>query len=412
MKKFGLLGQKLGHSYSPRIHAMLYDDPYELYEVPEGNLARFLETTDLAGMNVTIPYKKAVIPFCTELSDAARRIGSVNTLVQRDGGWYGDNTDHDGFLYMVRSSGAVLRGKKSVILGNGGASLAVRAALEDLGAGEIVVISRRGEDNYTNLERHARAAAVVNATPVGMYPNNGAAAADLAAFPDCEAVFDLIYNPSRTALLLQAEARGLTYENGLGMLVAQARRSAELFTGRRFDDARVEEIAAALRRETENIILIGMPGSGKSSVGRTLAKRLGRPFFDADQEIIRAAGLPIPEIFRREGEAGFRKRETEVLSKLGKMTSAVIATGGGCVTRRENYPLLHQNGVIVWLRRALEKLPETGRPLSQRHGAQELYAQRKELYAAFADCTVDNDMDIAGAAEKLEFQWSRFEKIL
>ena len=401
MKKFGLLGQKLGHSYSPQIHAMLYDDPYGLYEVPEGELARFLETADLAGMNVTIPYKKAVMPWCTALSDAARRIGSVNTLVKSGDGWYGDNTDYDGFLYMVRSSGAKLRGKKAIVLGNGGASLSVRAVLEDLGAGEIVVISRSGEDNYTNLERHAGAAAVVNATPVGMYPNNGAAAVDLSAFPECEAVFDLIYNPSRTALLLQAEERGIMFAGGLGMLVAQARRSAELFTGRRFDDARVEEIVDALRRETENTILIGMPGSGKSRVGRELAKRLGRPFFDADQEIIRAAALPIPEIFRREGEAGFRKRETAVLSELGKKTGVVIATGGGCVTRQENYPLLHQNGKIVWLRRALEKLPETGRPLSQKHGAQELYAQRKDLYAAFADCTVDNDADIAGAVEKI-----------
>lgn len=399
--KFGLLGEKLGHSYSPQIHAMLYENEYGLYEVAPEGLGEFLQNTELAGMNVTIPYKKAVIPYCAALSDTARRIGSVNTLVKKADGWHGDNTDYDGFACMLRSCGVDVRGKKAVVFGSGGASLTVRVVLEDFGAARVVVVSRSGEDNYENLSRHADAAIAVNATPVGMYPNNGAAVVDLRALPALEAVLDLVYNPAKTALLLQAGELGIPCRNGLGMLVAQAKRAAELFTGKAIDDGKIEEITRALVRQMGNIVLIGMPGCGKSSVGRSLARRLGREFFDADRLVASEAGMSIPEIFEKEGEAGFRRRETAALSELCKRSGCVISAGGGCVTRPENLPVIRQNGSAVWIKRELDKLPSRGRPLSQAHGVQKLYEQRKALYEKFADVSVENSAGIDDCAERI-----------
>ena len=375
-KRFGLLGRKLGHSWSPQIHGMLADYEYKLYEVEPEGLADFFAGTDLDGMNVTIPYKRDAMAWCTELSDAARRMGCVNTLVRVPGGWRGDNTDYAGFRYLVESSGIPVAGKKALVFGSGGASLAVRTALADLGAAPVVIVSRSGQDNYVNLNRHSDASILVNATPLGMVPNTGAAPVSLADFPQCEGVFDVVYNPQRTAFLLEAERLGIPFANGLGMLVAQARRSAEQFADRAIPDEEVEYIMSTLSRQMSNLILIGMPGSGKSAVGRALAKALGRPFLDADKEIEHTAGMPIPAIFQAEGEAGFRRRETHV-------------------TKQENYPLLHQNGVILWLQRDLAKLPTHGRPLSQKHTPQALYAQRRDLYDAFADLAVDNNGPLA-----------------
>lgn len=390
--KFGLLGRRLGHSWSPQIHAALADYEYRLYEVEPEDLDRFLHTTDLAGMNVTIPYKKDVLPYCSALSDAAARIGSVNTLVRlRENGWYGDNTDYTGFRYIVERSGVDVRGKKTLVFGTGGASLSVKAALADLGAEPVVSVSRTGENNYGNLDHHRDAAILVNTTPLGMFPNTGEAPVSIADFPACEGVFDVVYNPQRTAFLLEAERLGIPHAGGLGMLVAQAAGSAEQFAGHDIPKEKIEEIMSTLSRQMSNIVLIGMPGCGKSAVGRALAAALDRPFIDADAEIIKTAGCSIPDIFASEGEAGFRKRETAVLAALGKGSGAVLATGGGCVTRRSNYPLLHQNGCIVWLKRDLSRLPTDGRPLSQQNSAQTLYAQRKDKYAAFADVTVDNN---------------------
>ncbi len=390
-RKFGLLGRKLGHSWSPQIHAALADYEYRLYEAEPEDLDRFLNATDLAGMNVTIPYKKDVVPYCAELSDAARRIGSVNTLVRRAGGWYGDNTDYTGFRYIVERSGVDVRGKKTLVFGTGGASLAVKAALADLGADPVVSVSRTGENNYGNLDRHRDARILVNTTPLGMFPDTGAAPVSVADFPACEGVFDVVYNPQRTAFLLEAERLGVPHAGGLGMLVAQAWRSAEQFAGRDIPKNRIEEIMSTLSRQMSNVILIGMPGCGKTAVGEALAKALDRPFLDADAQIEKAAGCSIPDIFAAEGEAGFRQRETAALAELGKLSGAVLATGGGCVTRPENYPLLHQNGSIVWLTRDLAKLPSDGRPLSQQGPIETIYAQRRDKYAAFADLTVDNN---------------------
>ena len=389
--KFGLLGRRLGHSWSPQIHAMLADYDYRLYEVEPEDLDGFLQNTDLAGMNVTIPYKKDVLPHCATVSDAARRIGSVNTLVRTPAGWHGDNTDYAGFRYIVERSGVDVRGRKTLVFGTGGASLSVKAALEDLGAAPIISVSRSGENNYVNLSRHFDAEILVNTTPLGMYPDTGVSPVSVADFPNCKGVFDVVYNPQRTAFLLEAEKLGIPHACGLGMLVAQARRSAEQFVGHSIPDETADLIMSTLSRQMSNIILIGMPGCGKSTVGKALAQALDRPFIDADAEIEKAALMTIPAIFAQEGEAGFRRRETEVLSQLGKGSGAVIATGGGCVTREENYPLLHQNGVIIWMQRALERLPSSGRPLSQQNSAQTLYAQRRERYGAFADRIVDNN---------------------
>ena len=274
---------------------------------------------------------------------------------------------------------------------SGGASATAQYVLRQLGAREVVVISRHGEDNYENLDRHADAQIAVNTTPVGMYPNTGVSPVDLHRLPRLEAALDVVYNPARTEFLLQAEALGFRRANGLLMLAAQAKKSCEDFTGEPVDDAKIFSITKALEAQMHNVILIGMPGSGKTTIGALVAKRLGRTFVDADSALEREAGMPIPEIFRLEGEAGFRRRETAVLAELGRQSGLVLATGGGSVTREENYPLLHQNGEIFCLQRALERLPSAGRPVSQALGAQTIYAQRKPLYARFADAMIDNN---------------------
>ena len=402
MLRCGLLGRTLGHSYSPAIHAELGDYEYKLYEKEPQELAAFLQSGEFDALNVTIPYKKDVMAYCAELSPAARRIGSVNTLVRRkDGTLYGDNTDADGFAYMVKTSGVVVAGKKALVFGSGGASVTACDVLKTLGASSVTVISRSGPDNYENLDRHADAEILVNTTPVGMYPKNGVSAVDLEKFPDCRGVFDVVYNPARTALLLQAEKLGIRHAGGLSMLVAQARRASELFTGSQIANAEIVRIERKLAREMQNIILVGMPGCGKSVVGAALAKRLGRPLLDSDALVTQTAKTPIPEIFRMQGEGAFRALETQALRELGRRSGAVIATGGGSVLREENYDLLHQNGVIVWLRRALSALPIDGRPVSQSVALDELYRTREPRYRRFADCIVDNCGSVDDAVNKI-----------
>ena len=400
-KRYGLLGRTLGHSFSPRIHQLLGGYDYRLFEKEPEELEAFLTAGDFAGLNVTIPYKRSVIPFCQELTDQARRIGSVNTIVRRpDGTLLGHNTDYEGFLYMVRSAGVGPAGKKALVLGSGGASLTVRTALADLGAAEVVVISRTGPDNYQNLDRHRDARLIVNATPVGMYPDTESCLLDLDQFPACEAVLDLIYNPARTQLLLEGEKRGMVVANGLGMLVAQARGSAQLFLGRDIPDGRVAEITRRLEGETRNILLIGMPGCGKSTVGRALARTLGRPLADLDEEIAARAGMSIPEIFAGQGEEAFRRLEHQVLLDAARKSGTVIACGGGIVTRPENLDPMRRNSAVVFLRRDLKLLPSAGRPLSQRDGPEKLYRQRKPLYEKTADFAVDN-ITVEGAVTEI-----------
>ncbi len=391
MLRCGLLGETLGHSYSPMIHHALGEYDYRLFEIPKEDLDAFLRSDRWDGLNVTIPYKKAVVPYCAELSEAAAKLQSVNTIVRRpDGTLYGDNTDLFGFLYMVRRSGIDPAGKKALVLGSGGASVTVKAALEQLGAA-VTVISRSGPDNYDHLDRHADAQIIANTTPVGMYPRNGAAAVDLRLFPQCEGVLDIVYNPARTALLLQAEELGIPHAGGLSMLVAQAKESAEWFTGKAIPDERIGEIYARLRRETENLIIIGMPGSGKTTVGRVLAQRLGRTLVDTDALVVQAAGCPIPELFAREGEEAFRALEHQALCQAGRASGTVIATGGGIVTRRENWAPMRENSTVIFLWRPLDQLPLDGRPVSQANPLEELYEKRLPLYEKAADLTVDND---------------------
>ena len=397
----GLLGRKLGHSYSPQIHSQLGSYDYRLFEKEPEELEDFLKNGDFTGLNVTIPYKKDVIPFLDELSPRAKALGAVNTIVRRNGKLIGHNTDYFGFETMLLSTGVSLQGKKALVCGSGGASSTACAVLEAHGA-NVVVLSRTGKDNYQNLNRHSDAALIVNATPVGMYPNVEASPIeDLAAFPMLEGVLDLVYNPARTSILLKAEALGIPCVNGLRMLVAQAKESAEWFTGESINDSCIEMIYNRLRRQMENIILIGMPGCGKTTVGASLAKILSRPLKDADTELEQAVGRKITEILPTDGEASFRSLESETLLDLGKQSGLVIATGGGCVTVPNNYEKLHRNGTIVWLKRDLDLLPTDGRPLSQTGHLQEMYQKRAPLYARFADFSVENSGDPQETAEKI-----------
>jgi shikimate dehydrogenase len=337
-----------------------------------------------------MPYKKDVIPYCDILSPAAKMLGAVNTIVRmEDGKLLGHNTDYAGFETMLRLSNLSVKGKKVLVLGSGGASVTVCAVLHHHEA-DPVVISRTGENNYSNLEKHADAAVIVNATPVGMFPNVGISPIDLSLFPDLEGVLDLVYNPCRTQLILDAEARGLTAMNGLLMLVAQAKESAEWFTRTQIPYSIVHQIHRSLRMEAENVILIGMPGCGKSTVGKLLAEMLHKTFVDCDEWIEGRAGIPIPQIFENAGEAGFRALESQVLSEISRRSGQVIATGGGCVTKEENYAPLHQNGTIVWIQRDSDLLATQGRPLSQNADLNAMYAQRRPMYRRFADVIVQN----------------------
>ena len=389
--KCGLLGRKLGHSYSPQIHAFLADYTYDLFEKEPEEVEAFVKTADFRGINVTIPYKRDVIPFLDALTPTAEKLGSVNTIVRRnDGTLLGHNTDYFGFTSLVHRSGIPVAGKKVLVLGSGGASRTAVKALEELGA-HVVIISRSGENNYQNLHLHQDASVIVNTTPVGMYPHNGEAPLDLRRFPALEGVLDVIYNPAKTQLLLDAEALGIPHDNGLWMLVAQAKEAAEYFSGKQIPDSRIETIYNRLSAQMQNIVLIGMPGCGKSTIAAALSQKLGRTVMDADVQIEKLAGKTIPEIFTNDGEQAFRDLETRVLAELGKQSQLIIATGGGCVTRGENYPSLHQNGCIFWLNRSLEALPTEGRPLSQTTQLSDMYAIRKPLYKAFADHNVDNN---------------------
>ena len=394
MKRCGLLGERLGHSYSPAIHAELADYEYRLYEVAPEKLGEFLTGGGFDGLNVTIPYKKAVIPYCAKLSPVAQKLQSVNVLVRRpDGSLYGDNADAYGFAGMVRASGIQIEGRKTLVLGSGSASSTACAVLAEMGARSVTVISRKGENNYNNLGRHADAEVIVNTTPVGMYPNCGVSPIDLSLFPRLRGVLDIVYNPARTALVLQAEKLGIPYMSGLYMLVAQAKRTAEVFENRKIPDSETERIWKKLSLAMQNIVLVGMPGSGKSTVSARLAEKLDRIALDSDAEIEERNGATCAQLIEKHGEAAFRKLESEVLADLGKRSGAVIATGGGCVMREENYDLLHQNGVIFWLERDLSQLPREGRPLSSGNLAA-MYEARKTHYARFADHVIDNNCSL------------------
>ncbi len=389
MMEYGLLGRHLSHSYSPQIHRILWDCDYEIIEKEPEELADFFEKRDFLGINVTIPYKQDVMEYLDEISDTARKIGSVNTILKRpDGSLFGDNTDAYGFEYMIKTLGVDLRGKKCIVLGNGGAAQPVKLVLSELGAGEITVISRRGEDNYDNISRHYDAEVIVNTTPLGMYPENGVSPIELDSFGRCEAVLDLIYNPSQTKLLLDAERLGIPCINGLSMLVAQAMRAVRVWGHGTLGESDVEKTVRIMERNMRNIALIGMPGCGKSTLGRKLARFLGREFVDCDAEIVKAAGKSIPEIFADDGEESFRALESEVLANISKRSGLIIATGGGVVTRERNYALLKQNSTVVFIDRPLRELPSAGRPISQSRKIEDIAAERMPKYRAWCDIEV------------------------
>lgn len=402
MKRFGLLGGKLRHSFSPQIHALLGDYDYQLYEVNLEGLDGFMRGRDWEGLNVTIPYKEAVIAYCRVLSPRARVIGSVNTVIRKsDGSLWGDNTDYDGFCYLLDQNGLDAAGKKALILGSGGAAKTVRAVLGDRRAAAVIVVSRSGENHYGNLARHDDADLIVNTTPVGMYPHVGEAPIDLSLFVNKPTVIDLIYNPARTELLFQAEALGFAHCGGLAMLVAQAKKASELFQGKRIADAEIQKITEIISRKMKNIILIGMPGSGKTIIGKELAILTGRRFYDTDELITEEAGKSIPEIFNEDGEEVFRELETKVLARITKGSGSVIATGGGVVTQDRNRKLIRQNGIAVFLDRDIDLLPKEGRPLSQIRPIEDIYMERLPLYRAWSEFTFAS-LDIEETVQKIK----------
>ena len=398
LRSFGLLGRSLSHSFSPEIHRMLaeYSEPYNygIFEVEPENLENFVRHGQWAGLNVTIPYKQDVMAFCDELSPEAERIGAVNTLVRRNGRILGYNTDYDGFRTTVEQSSAPVSGTKCLVLGSGGASKAVVCVLEDLGASQVVVVSRDGKTgcDYQQMKMyHQDAVIMVNTTPVGMYPNTGVSAAYPGAFWKLEYVFDVVYNPLRTNFLCQARKSGMEGFGGLKMLVGQAKASAQLFLGYEIPDEAAEQIEKKLAAEKENIVLIGMPGCGKSSVGRKLAELTGRRFVDVDELIVQRECRSIPSIFEEGGEELFRQIEMEAVDTLKHETGMIIACGGGVVTREENYYSLAENGRLVFINRDLDVLPVDGRPLSQSNPLERLYAQRLPLYRSWCDMEVENN---------------------
>lgn len=350
-----------------------------------------MRNADFSGINVTIPYKKAVLPYCDELTPQAKRLGAVNTIVKKpDGTLWGHNTDYFGFLEMVKRSALNVQGKKALVLGSGGAGVTASAVLTDLGA-TVITISRNGDHNYNSLHLHQDASVIVNATPVGMYPNNGTAPISLSVFPRLEGVLDLIYNPFKTDLLLEAEEKGLVTLNGLYMLVAQAKESAEYFSATTISNEKIKDVYCSLKLQMENIILIGMPGSGKSTIGAMVAKALGRQFVDTDQLIVERVKMSIPDYMEKYGLERFRQEESSVIRDISKQSGLIIATGGGCVTQEENYRPLHQNGTVIWIDRPIRDLPIEGRPLSIAANLDEMYAFRSPLYSRFADLRIKNN---------------------
>lgn len=409
----GLIGRRLGHSYSPQIHRALADYDYKLWELEPEELETFFRRQDFTGVNVTIPYKQAVIPLLDELSETARAIGAVNTVVRRGGKLYGDNTDFAGMAALIRRIGLSLEGKKVLILGTGGTSKTAVAVARSLGAAEVYRLSRSGRDGaltYEDAARlHADADVLINTTPGGMYPAVEGCPVALDAFPNLSGVVDAVYNPLRTNLVLQARSRGIPAEGGLYMLAAQAAYASALFRGCETSQHDIDLAYQTVRREMENIVLIGMPSSGKSTVGRALAERLGKRFADSDALVTERIGMPIADYFAQRGEAAFREREQEAVADLAATGGQVIATGGGAILRPENVTALRRSGRLVFLDRSPEKLIATAdRPLaSDREALRRRYEERYDLYCAAADLHIDGDGTVEETAQRIEKEWMK-----
>ena len=389
--EYGCIGKKLTHSFSKIIHNKLADYEYELCEIPENELADFMTRADFKAINVTIPYKQAVIPFLHSISDTAKRIGAVNTVVNKNGRLYGYNTDFSGMRALILRQGVSLKGKKVLILGSGGTSKTAYAVAENLGAAEVYRVSRSGNDGAVTYEeaykRHLDAQAIINTTPCGMYPAIGASAVDTERFPDLTSVTDAVYNPLSSALVVSAREKGINAVGGLYMLVAQAAFAAEKFIDISVPEEKTEEIYRSILSQKKNIVLIGMPGCGKTTIGKRLAAELGKKFIDTDSEIIKEINMPISDYFARFGEESFRRLESEVIKRISAEQSAVTATGGGAVLNRENIRLLKENGTVVFIDRPIEKLvTSSDRPLSSdREMLKKRYDERYGLYCSSAD---------------------------
>lgn len=403
--EYGLIGEKLGHSFSVDIHSTLGDYDYKLKEIADTELEGFFGIADFKGLNVTIPYKQAVMPYLYQIDDKARDIGAVNTVVNRDGRLYGYNTDFFGLKALLTRIGIDPRGKKILILGTGGTSKTALAVVKDMGGVQVYRVGRTGAEGSLTYEEvyagHTDADYIINTTPVGMYPKMDACPIELEKFESLKGVADVVYNPLRTVLVQKARAMGLPAEGGLYMLVAQGVAASELFLGKSYDADTVERVFATLAAKKENIVLTGMPASGKSTVGRLLAELLGREFTDTDTMVEAADGRPIPQIFSEDGEAAFRDMETEAVKKVAAVGGAVIATGGGAILRPENVAALKQNGIVVFLDRPLGQLvPDEGRPLSRSEEAiRQRYAERYGIYIATADIRIENSTTPQAAAE-------------
>ncbi|MGN0674055.1 MAG: shikimate kinase [Anaerovoracaceae bacterium] len=398
----GLLGEKLSHTYSPEIHTELGDYEYNVYEKTEEELEDFFANGDWVGINVTIPYKKTVMKYCDELSSVARVIGSVNTIVRReDGTLYGDNTDAYGFELLIEMLNVPVSGAKALVLGSGGASLTAVYTLRKLRARSVIVISRTGENNYDNISRHYDADLIINTTPVGMYPDMNRSPLDLSPFKELKGVIDIIYNPARTNLIMQAESLGVPCIGGIRMLVGQAAKSAELFDNVETTRRRVNNIASELTRRKMNIVLVGMPGSGKTRIARSLAQNLGWPMLDTDEMIIQRTGRSPSDIIINDGESAFRDIEMEIIEDTALTANCIISTGGGCVTRSENYYPLHRNSLVVWIRRDLALLSTEDRPLSQTADISFMYQKRYPMYEYFSDMIVENNGSIEDAVNEI-----------
>ncbi len=399
---YGLIGRTLKHSYSVQIHRALGNNDYALYELEPESIGAFLAREDIGGLNVTIPYKRDVMAYCDALDETAQEIGSVNTIVRDgDGKRTGYNTDAYGLNDMASRAGISFSGKKVVILGSGGASLCAQYVAKTNGASEIVVVSRGGKDNYENLACHADAQVLVNATPVGMYPHTGELPVDPALFPACEGVLELVYNPRRTALTFRAEELGIPCADGLSMLVAQAKAAEELFFGHVIPDTENERILRLLRQNMLNIVLIGMPGSGKTTIGAALGKLTGRAVIDLDEQIAQSSGKTIPQIFAESGENAFRAMECEQATRWGKESGLILVTGGGIVKDERNYRPLKQNARIYQIERDLALLPREGRPLSQAADLSAMQRERAPLYARFRDVGIANETTPEDAAASI-----------
>ena len=403
--KYCLIGERLSHSYSAEIHA-LSGLNYSLKEVPRGELAEFIKE-DYDGFNITIPYKKEIIPFLDGLDESAKKVGAVNTAVKKGGKYYGYNTDTEGMRYALSRKNILLSGRRVMILGTGGAALTAEALCRAENAKSVVKVSRAGEVNYQTCYNLKDTEIIINATPVGMFPNIGGKPIDLSAFPNLTGVFDCIYNPFNTALIAQAKGLNINCSDGLPMLVKQALEAQKIWgVGGNKDDT--EEIIAALYRKKLNIVLCGMPSSGKTTIGKMAAALLGKSFIDTDAEILSATGKTPAEIIEKDGERAFRDIETEIIKKISIVSGAVIATGGGAILREENVSALKANGVIFYIKRDLSLLTAAGRPLSKDFGVAKLFEERKALYARAADFTVENNGEKQSAAENIARKFAAF----